>query len=129
MLDCHRLRVASIHGWFGLDPSSMRSMFAPCVPALWWGGNVSGSESESVGMAGTSGRSRGLREPSVSYASACHIRCREDMTARRTRGWSAIGVDGLHGGTEKKLLTLQHARTNGTVPGRVYSVSLLMSQQ
>jgi hypothetical protein len=43
------------------------------------------------------------------------------MTARRTRGWSAIGVDGLHGGrpTGKKLLTLQHARTNGTVPGRV----------
>lgn len=60
--------------------------------------NVSASESESVGMSGTSGRSRGLREPSVSSVSACHIRCREDMTACRTRGWSAIGVDGLHGG-------------------------------
>jgi len=64
--------AASIHdhGPFGLDPS-MRSMVLLCVPCDGEK-NVSVSESESVGMhVGPFG----LRDPSVSYVSACYIRC------------------------------------------------------
>lgn len=66
------------------------------------------SESESVGMhvglvGGPVRESRPFR-----FVCLClsHPLLRQDRTARRTRVWSAINVDGLYGGTGKKALTL-----------------------